>query len=630
MKKRLLSFLIAVMCVLPLMLTACGDEDDSSLLVTETIKPMTITLYGITGDSTTEDAIRAVEEEMNVYTEGQFNTHIVLRLYPEDEYDQIIRDRFNAIELQSQEKGAEKEKQKILRKLLKMMGQSSSSIAGSLETEAAETEAPEMTDEETGKSKYPEATEGQIDIFMVQGSALMELYAREGHLSSLNDAFSNSHKVLGTYLSQQILSTVSLDGTSSTDGLITKGKIYGVPNNTVCGEYTYLLINKELADQYYYSPADIYTDGSTDPLAGLANFLDDAAGHEDYITLYNEPVLMLDGLTESFALMGGMINNSTNALTNLTPSSLLANEQYVNFQSRLRDFRKLGYIEDGDYHGINGEEKVAAAFIKGDASAKAKYEAEGYYVINYANPYATADERPGTMFCVSAHTKNVTRCMDIITALQTVPSFRNTFQYGVETLHYLENEYTGEIQVLNDHYSMDPADTGNLFILKPNVLWDDSLKALAADNWALAKQQNRDTIISPYAIFPFRVITKDNYKDFSDDWNKKYEDAFTAAKKQDKNLDKSKFVYDKPYAYEYTDVILRNFTEMAKTYLDRIEAFEEYTNEEGTLVTFADFLAALNEEFIQEDAYLAFCDPENPESPLSQYNTWYSKVGPKA
>ena len=628
MKKRLLSFLIAVILTLPLMLTACGDDDSDSQTARDTLKPMTITLYGITGDSTTEEAIRAVEEELNIYTEGQFNTHLVLRLYPADEYDQVIRDRFNEIERQSQEQGAEKEKLKILKKLLKLMGQTTSTLMGEEETEAEETEAPEV-DEETGVSKYPEATEDQIDIFMVQGSALMEVYAREGHLASLNEAYSNSHKILSTYLSKQILSTVTLDGTSSWDGLITKGKIYGVPNNTVCGEYTYLLINKELATQYYYSPADIYTDGATDPLAGLANFLEDAATHEDYITLYNEPVMMVDYFTDTFSLIGGMVNNGTNALTNLTPSSLIGNETYVNFLSRLRDFRAAGYIEDGDYYSLDSESKVAAAFVKGDASLKAKYEAEGYYVINYANPYATAEDRPGTMFCVSAHTKNVSRCMDIVTALQTNVAFRNTFQYGVDTLHYIEDEYTGEITVLRDDYVMDPADTGNLFILKPNAAWDDSLKALAANNWALGKQQNRDTIISPYAIFPFRVITANNYKDFSKTWNSMFDEAFNAAKKLDKTLEKSKFVFNEPYSYQYTDVILRNLAEVAQTYLEQIESFEEYVNDKGELVTFEDFMADLNVKFTREKAYRDFCDLTNPESPLSQYNSWYSAVGPK-
>jgi hypothetical protein len=176
---------------------------------------------------------------------------------------------------------------------------------------------------------------------------------------------------------------------------------------------------------------------------------------------------------------------------------------------------------------------------------------------------------------------------------------------------------------------MNPADTGNLFLLKPNAAWDDSLKALAADNWALAKQQNRDTVISPYAIFPFRVITADNYKDFSKDWNQKFDAAFSAAKKEDKTLDKSRFQYDEPYAYAYTDVILSNLVKTAETYLDRIEAFEEYTDENGKLVTFADFMAALNEEFVKEKAYQAFCNLNNPESPLSQYNEWYNIVGPK-
>ena len=65
MKKRLLCFLIAVLCVLPLALTGCGEGEP----VTETgTKPLTLTLYGITGKTTTEEAIKAVEEELNVYT----------------------------------------------------------------------------------------------------------------------------------------------------------------------------------------------------------------------------------------------------------------------------------------------------------------------------------------------------------------------------------------------------------------------------------------------------------------------------------------------------------------------------------------------------------------------------------
>ena len=75
MKKRLLCFLIAVLCVLPLALTGCGEEEELAVGGT---KPLTLTLYGITGETTTEEAIKAVEEELNVYTEGKFNTHIVL------------------------------------------------------------------------------------------------------------------------------------------------------------------------------------------------------------------------------------------------------------------------------------------------------------------------------------------------------------------------------------------------------------------------------------------------------------------------------------------------------------------------------------------------------------------------
>ena len=77
MKKKLLCFLIAVICVIPLSFAGCGDDEE----VTETgTKPLTLNIYGITGESTTEEAILKVQDEMNEYTEGKFTTHVVLHL----------------------------------------------------------------------------------------------------------------------------------------------------------------------------------------------------------------------------------------------------------------------------------------------------------------------------------------------------------------------------------------------------------------------------------------------------------------------------------------------------------------------------------------------------------------------
>ena len=90
MKKTLWLFLVIAICLLPACLTACGGGDVEPPVLT---KPVTLTFYGITGDSTTEEAIAAVQDELNLYTEGNFSTHIVLKLYPEAEYDRVIEEK---------------------------------------------------------------------------------------------------------------------------------------------------------------------------------------------------------------------------------------------------------------------------------------------------------------------------------------------------------------------------------------------------------------------------------------------------------------------------------------------------------------------------------------------------------
>lgn len=621
MKKKLLCFLLAVVCVLPMALTGCGGGDDT----TETgTKPMTLNIYGITGESTTEEAILKVQEKMNEYTEGKFNTHIVLHLYPEAEYYSVLDAKFADIKRIKAEEEAEARRKKTEQSALKKNKQTKKADT------TAETEADTYEDHGVTKTVYPNEKETQLDIFMVQGAAYLNKYKDAGYLSSLSDALANSSKILYRYISSGLFTTTTLDGTGTAAGTVERGTVYGIPNNYVSGEYTYLLINKELAAKYYYSAKDVET------LPSLANFLDDVSKNDkEYITLYNEPTLAAAYLTDTPSLIGGIVSNSTNGFSRIIPKDMLSIPGYQNYWQNLYNFRKAGYITEGDYYAMPTDEegnpkKVAAAFIKGNAALPEEYEDE-YYVINYANPMMSASERPGTMFCVSAYTSNVDRCMEIITALQTVSSFRDTFQYGVENVNYSYDEYTGMISYLNDTYSMDPADTGNLFILTPNTGMSASMLKLAENDWALGKQQLRDTITSPYAMFDFRIITADNYKTTSPAYLAAYAEALAAAKEeQGKSFDESKFVYDEPYTGTYTDVILSELMKLSEEYIQKIESFEEYADENGETVTIKDYIKQLRKEFEANEYYQLFVDAKNADSPYSQYSKWYEKAGPQS
>lgn len=624
MKKRLLCLFLAVLCALPLMLTGCG-EDDYEAPDSTSRSPMTITLYGITGDTTTAESIKAVEAEINEYTEGNFNTHIILRLYPEAEYYAKLNEAFEKLEDGEVEDVPATE-------------------GGDWEpvTSDSQTEAPVGTGDDApqyGYGNYPEENGTQVDIFMVQGTANMYAYYEDGRLANLSGALLDSAQILNKYISARLLATTTIDGERQEDGSVKNGVLYGIPNNYVEGEYTYLLVHKELSAQYYYAEQDVNT------LDGLANFLSDAVTHEDFITLYNEPTLNVE--TFGNTLLGAVIPNDSTAFTYMSPQRLLKDEVYVNYLKNLFAFRKAGYITEGDAHSLpvdeNGnEKKVAAAFVKGNATLPSQYEDE-YYVITYQKPLATSEQLPGTMFCVGSQTKDVNRCVEIITALQINAEFRNLFQYGVEGMHYSRDEYTGAITVTGTDYVMDPADTGNLFLLYPNASMSEEMLALAANNWELAKAQYRDTVHSPYLAFDFKVVSSENFREVSPWYKKTYLSAYNnayaekiaelkaEAKKNgqkfneadfDEKTFKKEFEADyisknKYYSWSSIAVALEEFEELSADILARIEAYDASVDGDWNA-----FLEALNTEMMEANAYLNLMDLAHPDSLLAQYSDW--------
>ena len=619
MKKKLLCLLLALVCVLPLALTGCSvdDEDDIAQIGK---KPITLNLYGITNESTTEEAILKVQKKMNEYTEGKLNTHIVLHLYPEDEYYAVIDAKLADIERIKAEQASGNKNQE------ETGFSSETAIEETTEAETYEEHGVTMT-------VYPDEKNTQLDIFMVQGATNLNKYNNGGYLSPLGDTVNSktgSSKILNDYISKGMFATATLGGTADpATGYVSKGKLFGIPNNYVYGEYTYLLVNKEIATKYYYSAEDLTT------LKSLANFLDDAyKNHKDYITLYNEPTLDIEYLTDTQSLIGGVVKKDTNGFSNIVPESLLGNADFVDFYESLYNFRESDYITKGDLYSLpvdkdGNPKKVAAAFIKGNSATPSEYEKD-YFVITYGKPVANRSQHPGTMFCVSKFTQDVGRSMEIITALQINAEFRNLFQYGVEGVNYRADEYTGMISYLNDTYSMNPEDTGNLFLLRPNTTMSTQMLKLAENNWALGKQQYRDTITSPYAMFDFRIVTEENYKTVSFDYLAKYKEALKAAKKEaGKDFDESKFVFDEPYAYTYTTTILAELEKLSTEYLAKIESFKEYTGEDGETVTIRAFIEGLKTEFEENKYYKMYIEAENPDAPYVQYNNWYTANGPK-
>jgi len=94
--KRKVSLLMAVVMVLTMvctMFTSCSDDKEVTADIGENVttrKPLALTVYGVTGESTTPEAIKEVEKYLNRISESEYSTTLVLKLYTEDEYTEVL------------------------------------------------------------------------------------------------------------------------------------------------------------------------------------------------------------------------------------------------------------------------------------------------------------------------------------------------------------------------------------------------------------------------------------------------------------------------------------------------------------------------------------------------------------
>ncbi|MDD6798870.1 MAG: hypothetical protein PUE85_00400 [Firmicutes bacterium] len=593
MKKKWLSLILAALMMLSVFLTGCQEEETSKEIDTdERTRPMTITLYGMTNKSTTPEAIELVQDAMNIYTEGQFNTHIILRLYPEEDYFETILKKLEEIEKRIEREEEEaKEARRIARELKKQ------GITTEEETTIGETEAETYYDRYgIKKTVYPEEKGEQLDIFMVNGFDNLFKLDDLGYIVPLNSQLSGNSKILKHYINPTFLETAS-----------SMGSVLGIPNNTVVGEYSYLLINKELAEKYYYNASDINT------FAKAYEFAKDMKTVEpNYIPMYNIPEELTVNYM-NFSLIGAAVNRSMGAYTNALPRLFTDLAAYRTYRQTLYDVQKSNFAVEGDLRNLPEDKDFAVAYIKGGPDLAEKYSDE-YEVVVYRKPYVSPEEAPGTCFCVSSFAADPDRCMEVIAALTTSASFRNTFQYGVEGVHYNIDDQTGLVNIISDEYSMDYRNTGNMFILKPNSSMSEEMLKYAENDWAYAKQQNLDMQCSPYIFFDLNYITEDNWvKEATIDWVK------------DENGNK---ISPTEYPYTYTAEIISDLEKVCDEYKKKIDTFEEYTDENGNLVTISDYIRQLNTEIKDLDEYKKFVDQKtNLDSVWSQYNEWFAEYG---
>ena len=88
---------------------------------------------------------------------------------------------------------------------------------------------------------YPELRKNQVDIVYLSGFDRYNDFIDSEWIQPLDEEINGASRKLTDYISSTLLSGVQIDGST-----------YAIPNNVSIGEYTYMMIDKELFDKYYY------------------------------------------------------------------------------------------------------------------------------------------------------------------------------------------------------------------------------------------------------------------------------------------------------------------------------------------------------------------------------------------
>lgn len=587
MKKRLFCLLLCLLMVLPaVLMTGCADDEEITAAIEGTsIKALTLTLYSITNENTTEEAIAAVQDAINEITEREFNTHIILRLFPEKEYSKLIMEKISAIEEQLRKEEAEEAARKVAQKAAKAAGVTTPA-ATTEESTTDETEETQLNEYGLPVTVYPEEDGDQLDIFLIDSLEMYNECYEAGVLSALDEELSVNSKAIRKYVSPALLDYIRKEGAT-----------YAIPNNHIVGEYQFLLLNRELIDKYAFDPDSITTVGSAD-FKDYINIV--SAKEKDYVPMLNRYELPLFYPTADCAPVLGSYVSDTSTMNLYAPKNVLGIRQFKNLNAMM-----LGYEQDGILKTGELEEggKYASAIVKGDYSLKEKYE-DDYYVVTLTKPVYTNEEVFGSMYAVGTYTKSVSRCMEVITYLTTNEQLRNTFQYGVEGTHYTRDE-DGLVHVISNDYSMDSRYTGNVFKLWPSDQMSDSMRTLAANDWEIGKLHNLNYGVGPYLGFQLSMVDKE-------------------VKQSSSSSDEE----ETGEVVEYMGIqeIMDGLAELNAYVEKKLADFKPYTDEDGNFVDAEAFIQLLADEIDSNEYFIQATDKENINSPAGQYTNWYTEL----
>jgi len=533
MNKKLIALALCILTLLTLCLTSCDDgsgEDVENSKVTLTMLVVSENQVYYTdaelSKMSAEEKARveeikaqydAVTEQLNKVTKAKYNTALEVYYYTEAQYYEALETKMMNTEEKVDQQATATKAYKALAREQKKLGVTDEVELYHLFEErypellkyiAVPAALVEKSDEEDlAEDAYPEVDVDQVDILFVGSYDKYIEYIDAGWLSKLNDQLNSTAKKLTSYVYPAFLDAVKVNK-----------NYYAIPNNTVIGEYTSLLVNKAMCDKYS-DPTQITS------LATALDLIETVAKYEkDYDPVWADSY---DGLTNvhywsvdyteetvngrivrefsvdptKFSVLGAMYRPN---FTSMTSDPLMFSfGNLMNDEAYIEQLLALKTIEFNGYRGEKGSEKdFAVGVIKGSGEEIARYEDE-YYNIILEYPVATENDLFGSMFAVSSYTSNLTRAMEIVTHLNTDADFRNLFQYGIKGTNYELDENDCATRTEENLYKMDIYKTGNIFVAYPDA--DVGMTYQTLEN---AKKQDLEVVTNP--TMGFTVTAEDS------------------------------------------------------------------------------------------------------------------------
>lgn len=562
MKRRLFALMLALAMLCPMVLAGCNsgdskDTDNSSVQETTTRETVSINMWVVTDEKTTAEAQAAVEEAFNTITKSTYTTYVDLIFVTADEYAETLNAKFQ----QADE--------------LKAQGGSKKPAAATTETDGETTEALETNEYGVTVLKYPEISEGQIDIVFINGMEQLVELVEQGRLQNLNTHISETGaaKVLTDVIPSELLTYSKINSGT-----------YGIPNNRVVGEYTYLLVNKDIVT------GDANGDGtvSGDEISGTYCNIDDISTFFDCENLieyiktnrsdlvpvleeFNNPYIHYwseDGEFSILASKKSFVSQASDFNPEYGLKNVFSIDEFTEFELLMKKYETGSYFAK-DVEATKQAQNFGVAVMTGDSAIVDEYS-ENYYVKVISNPTLNNDNLFTSFYGITNYCGNVDRALEIITMLNTDSELRNVLQYGVEGVHY-ELDENDRVERFNNDYIMNLEDTGNVFIAYPEEGMDD-------DVWERGVKTNLDIKIDPLTGL----------------WS----------------------VWS-----QVDSTIISNLAKQSKAFKDRMDACK-------TVDELTAFFETAKTEAAMDAAFVAATNSENTASYKAVYSSWYTKNWP--